>query len=178
MNKQKTFLDYGPDDSFEEMERQFSDYQVYLNSLKNKLPETVFNFATADWHYNPEDHRCPHDAWLESFNISEVRDIENPRNNRDIQIDMILLGAYHDGRIHLSYKEVIYYNLEKAPLVGIQAEIFGKPAITHGDWLIDEIGLSEENLVVHRIVFSNEAEWIIQCKDFEYKWTPFTETLK
>lgn len=178
MNKRKIFLNYGPDASFEEINHRFSDYCEYLASIKDKLSENVFNFAIADWHYNPDDHRCPHDAWLESLNISEVRDIENPRNNEDIQIDIVLLGAYHDGRIHLSYKGVTYYNLGKAPLVGKQAEVFGKPAATHGDWIIDEISLSEENLVVHTIAFSNEVEWVIQCKDFEYQWIPFTEKLK
>lgn len=42
----------------------------------------------------------------------------------------------------------------------------------HGDWLIDEIRLSDRGLVLHEILFSSGARWLIESEDIEYTWEP------
>ncbi len=44
----------------------------------------------------------------------------------------------------------------------------------HGDWLIDEIRLSEQGLVLHEVVFDG-AHWLIECEDVVYTWLPFEQ---
>jgi hypothetical protein len=38
----------------------------------------------------------------------------------------------------------------------------------HGDWLYDEIRLSERGLVLHEVEFSSNGHWLIECKDIKY----------
>ena len=78
----------------------------------------------------------------------------------------MLLAAYHDGLIKLVYKDVQSYN-------------FNTPANSttgmrngHGDWLIDEVRLSENGLVLHEILFSTGVRWLIESADVTYHWEP------
>jgi len=75
---------------------------------------------------------------------------------------MLLLGAYHDGHLELSYSGVRAYSLV--------AEIPEKPNI--GDWLRDEVRLSGNRLVLHEIVFSTRSRWLIESRDVEFRWIP------
>ncbi len=45
--------------------------------------------------------------------------------------------------------------------------------IGHGDWLIDEVRLSEREFVLHEVEFSHGSRWIIECEDLIYQWKPF-----
>jgi len=45
-------------------------YQEYLRQNKDEFPPSAFALATAEWYQNPNDHRCPHDGWLENLVIS------------------------------------------------------------------------------------------------------------
>lgn len=140
--------------------RKFDEYFSYLKSVKEKLPQEVFDFAMASWHYDFSDHRCPHDSWVEYLNIIELSSGER-RRNREIEIKVRLLGAYHDGYLDLIYKGVQTYALAK------------KDGTWHGDWHRDEIRLSEEGLVLHEVDFIGGDHWIIVCRNIEYKWIPF-----
>ena len=140
-------------------------YREYLASLEGKLPSSAYAFATAEWHYDYHDHRCPHDAWVEHLTIQEPSSGER-RQIRGLDIQVRLLGAYHDGYIELSYKNVNGYQLSYAP---------GPSCGGHSDWLVDEIRLSEHGNVVHEVVFWSNARWYIECEDIEYKWLPFNE---
>lgn len=40
----------------------------------------------------------------------------------------------------------------------------------HGDWLIDEIRLSDRNLVHHEILFNDGNRWLIESKDIKISW--------
>jgi hypothetical protein len=79
-----------------------------------------------------------------------------------------LLSAYHDRHIELIYDGVRNYSLEAS------AEFKSPPAckIGHGDWLIDEIRLSEGNLVLHEIEFSIGSRWVIECENIRYLSEP------
>jgi hypothetical protein len=146
-------------------------YKEFLESIKEKLPYRVYEFATADWHFDPMDPKCPHDSWLVSFEISEDSKQEDlqQRTNR---IDLKLLGAYHDGNIYLRYYGVINYKLERNSFSDDPwlHRLYKKG---HGDWLIDEFSISDGGLVVHNIEFSNGVDWEIEFADFSFEWIPF-----
>lgn len=83
--------------------------------------------SSFDWYRLPEDHRSPHDAWVESIIISEPSSGDR-HENRGLEIHVRLLGAYHDGTIEFNYKGVQRYSIEAM-----------RDAAGHGDWLEDEV---------------------------------------
>jgi hypothetical protein len=145
----------------EDIEIAFRAYTAYLESVRHALPESAYEFATADWHYDHTDHRCPHDSWLEALTISEPA-LGSRREMRHVEIVARLLGAFHDGTLELSYPGVCSYSLSGASGSSGNAG--------HGDWLTDEIRLSEKNMVHHEIVFSNGSRWLIESKDIHFRW--------
>jgi len=42
--------------------------------------------------------------------------------------------------------------------------------VGHGDWLVDEVHLSERGYVGHEILFSRGARWRIEAFDLRYEW--------
>ena len=130
-----------PDDSIDALLNSHNTYHSYLESVKDRMPKSAYEFATAEWHYNFSDHRALHDSWLEELIVREPACGER-NENRSLEIFIRLLAAYHDGYIELTYKNVRSYSL-------------GKPRdswLNHRDWLNDEIRLSENGLVLHEIV--------------------------
>lgn len=166
-------LNYNADSTPEYMMDCFASYRKYLLSIREKLPQSAFDFAISDWHYDRRDHKCPQTSWVQSLEILE----RNVPQTSEFTIDIIinLLNRYEDGEIKIIYSGVRYYYLEKAPLVGVLAKVAKEPTTYHGDWVMDEIYLSEENLIVHEIELAFEARWKIHCKDIEYKWLPFEQ---
>jgi len=153
----------------EERERRFQAYYAYLESVREKMPPDAFAFAVASWHYDHSDHRCPHDAWLDRLALLEPA--SGARSEiRHIDTRVSLLGAYHDGRLELEHKRVVNYCLTKE--AGLTSR--GERLLGHGDWLIDELRLSEREHVVHEIVFRNSCHWIIECEDITCRWVPNT----
>lgn len=146
---------------FDYIRRQYDQYYQYLESIKTALPPSAYDFAVASWHYDFRDHRSPHDAWLEQLRITEVP-MSPLSEMRSIELTVQLLGAYHDGYIELLYTGVRSYSL-----------IHTGGSRKHGDWLIDEIRLSDQNLVLHEVVFHHGARWAIECEDLHYSWKPF-----
>ena len=135
------------------------NYQLYLSSIEDKLPPGAKAFATAPWHYDFGDSRCPHDAWVESLRVWEHAS-GTRKEVRTTNIDVSLFGAYHDGVIRFEYRGVRRYSLA------------GQRSSGHGDWLIDEVRLSDSGLVVHEVEFATGALWKIECTDFVYAWIP------
>lgn len=72
-----------------------------------------------------------------------------------------LFAAYHDGHIELKYSNVRSYSLASNPRT-----------TDHGDWLYDEIRLSEEGHVLHEVEWSKGGLWLIECGDVTYEWLP------
>ena len=123
------------------------------------LPE----FALASWYRDPTDHRCPHDAWLESFSLVEHASGAR-RENRRPSIVLRLLGAYHDRTILFRYDDIASYSLS-----GEDTQ-FGA-----GDWVSDDLEIDEEGFLVHRIHWSasprgGESIWTIKSKRISYEW--------
>src|SRR6185436_736288 len=150
-----------PLNSYEEWQSQWLRYCEYLESIRNDLPPGAYNFATAPWHYDFNDPRSPHDAWVDELVIREPASGER-KEHRSLEIIVTLFGAYHDGHIELTYTAVQDYSL-----VGGK-----KSGSGHHDWLYDETRLSDRGLVLHEIEWSSGSRWLIECGDVSYKWTP------
>lgn len=158
-----TFIIDNPDrDVTEKISEVYEKYRQYLESVRDRLPREAYEFAIADWHYDHHDHKCPHDCWLESFTIEEPSEGER-HENRWNNIRTRYLGAYHDGHIEITYLNVHSYTLKKGTI---------KYPNGHGDWLDDEIRLSESGNVIHEITFAFNARWLIECENIIYEWKP------
>jgi len=136
----------------------FAAYSAYLESIRNALPQSAYEFATAPWHYDARDHRCPHDSWVESLTVSEPS-TGSRHENRHLKVAVRLLGAYHDGSLTLSYSEVRSYSFIGAAHVALRTG--------HGDWLVDEVRWSERGLVLHEILFAGGSRW---ASDIRVNW--------
>jgi hypothetical protein len=64
--------DDGRDEPFPAVDIDFQRYNEYVANSKANFPPRAFELATSDWFYHPGDHRCPHDAWLDAFQLSET----------------------------------------------------------------------------------------------------------
>ncbi|MEO8071875.1 MAG: hypothetical protein ABI686_01385 [Acidobacteriota bacterium] len=147
-------------------------YQNRLQKIKKRMPLSVQEYALADWHYNFSDHRCPHDAWLEHLIVREL--VSGERSEiRSLEIEVKLLGAYHDGYIEFHYKEVKSYCFD-------QPHRQGKWETTkkrHKDWIVDEVDLSGNGYILHEIEWLDGGHWFIECRSFEYNWIPIDKFL-
>jgi len=157
----------GRDEEFPACKLAFERYETYLARNRAVFPHGAYELATSDWYYNPRDHRCPHDAWLESLQVLEKPDTE-PRQ-RSCSITLRLLGAYHDGHIEIAYPKVYAYSFKK----------LSPNAPSHGDWRYDEFRISDRGHLVHEIEWAYETQcrafvWTIEADDINFRWTPKT----
>jgi hypothetical protein len=152
------FLDLN---DLDELNRRWNAYREYLHSIADRLPRSAREFAHAGWHYDHADSRSLHDSWVESLAISELSSGER-REVRSVEIVVKLIGPYHDGLTTLRHKSVASYSLSHSSPV----------RAGHGDWLQDEVRISESGLVVHEIEFRNDGHWIIECGDIDWEWNP------
>jgi hypothetical protein len=143
---------------------QLERYLSYLQQVRTSLPEGTQSFALADWHYNLGHRRCPHDSWLEMVTLRELS--QGTRMEiRELEITAKFLGAFHDGFFEITYRGVQSYSLVLPKERGRSA------VVAHGDWIIDEILLTEEGGVSHEILFSESGVWKIVCRDLVYEWS-------
>jgi hypothetical protein len=149
----------------EETRAMFRQYRAYIESVKGEMPAGAWAYASAEWHYDYDDHRSPHDSWLESVVVSEPS--SGARSEiRKVEITITLLGAYHDGHLILRYQDVARYELEMAPTP--KSHMNG-----HGDLVVDEVLWSEETgLVSHELLFDERGRWRIEARDIEWRWVP------
>lgn len=131
--------------------------------MRQDFPRSAYGLATSEWYYDAEDHRCPHDAWLEAVVLSETA--TGPRREeRSLTMLIRLLGAYHDGHIELRYPKVLRYRVECDPA-----------AHGHRDWRYDEFRLTQDGNVLHEIEWwstSAIGHWVIEASDVEFSWKP------
>ena len=135
------------------------------------MPARAYAFASAEWHYDHNDSRCPHDAWVESITVVEPSSGER-HEIWSLEIRVELLGAYHNGRIRLTYLRVREYSLFQP---GVDER--SAPSRGHGDWLVDEISVSKNSrpqqlLVLHEVRLAEGGSWMIECEDIVYEWVP------
>ena len=154
-------------DTPEDFQQAWNSYQEYLQSVQHKLPPSVYEFAGAEWRYSFNDSRSLHDAWVESV-IIEERTLTEDYHSRHLEIRVLLLGPYQDGNILLAYQGVHSYSMQKRR----KERPFYAPGQSHGDWLVDEIRLSENELILHEIELVL-GTWLIECENLSYEWQPF-----
>lgn len=151
----------------EEVTARWNAYREYIHSIRERLGPGAFAYVTSEFHSDHSSRMSPHDGWVEFVEIRESGSGERGAQ-RTIRVMIDLLGSYHDGRIRFTYPEVHSY------LMNTPHDFEGPPLRAgHGDWLIDEVGLSENGLVVHEILFSRGARWRIESSDLHYEWLPF-----
>jgi hypothetical protein len=142
----------------------YEPYFEYLKTVRNKLPKTAWDFATDFHNYDLTSHQSLHDAWLNSFFISEVATGERSQI-RSIRIDSCYLGSYHDYKIHLTYFEVSAY---KCISPTRDASAASDAMIGHGDLMTHEVRLEDDGLLTHELKFSQGAVLLITCKNLEH----------
>jgi hypothetical protein len=145
----------------------FRRYQEYLCAHRREFPPGAYSLATAEWYYDPNDHHCPHDGWLDRVTISEAT---TPLTTRAITIRTRLLSAYQDGYIEFFYPHVFTYSLDSSSC-----------SSGLGDWLYDEFRLSPQGNVIHEIEWAGlpsgkGSRWIIESSDIEFRWTPVSDS--
>ena len=127
---------------------------------QRQLPD----FATAAWYSDHNDHRCPHDAWLESIEFTEPA-VGERQEQRKTAFTLKLLCAYHDGHIIFRYAGVTGYQLS--------SESCGRGLC---DWLHDEFSVAQSGLISHHITWcmgpSQQSHWLIEAEDVRYEWVP------
>jgi hypothetical protein len=141
---------------------QLDPYLRYLRENAERFPRNARDFALAEWHYDIRHHQCPHDSRLESFAIKE-RATGERHENSTVNIESLFLGAFHDGFFSLTYQDVRTYSLQLEPHELVRR--------AHGDWLVDELTLTDEGLVRHEIEFERASMTVI-CADLEHRWLP------
>lgn len=121
----------------------FQNYLQYWSCTS--IPEKTRGIFTDKKLIYPEFRESLHDAWIESLSIRNynllISESNNIRKTRDVEL--ILIGAYHDLGICINYRNVQNINIRK---------IFD---FDYGDILIHELS-KEDDIYVHEIVFSSE----------------------
>src|SRR5687767_8906693 len=112
-------------------------YDAYLEANRHRFPEQAFAFAAAPWHHDFSDHRAPHDAWVQSFRFVDAS-LPDGGDKRLVDLEIVLLGAYHDGHLHLTYRRVHRYALAGMDVRDGPTEIYR-----------DEVRLSKSKRVLH-----------------------------
>jgi hypothetical protein len=126
--------------------------------------------GTNYWRVGLKDPANFHDSWLEKVVIAE-EPTEGRRDRikaqrRRLDIFVRLLGSYWDRYHELCYIDVQSYSLSFAP----DSEF--RTSVPHSDWVIDEVRLSDNGLMLHEVEFRSGAHWLIECRDFTYKEKP------
>jgi hypothetical protein len=139
----------------------FDKYLKYVNSIKSKLPAHIYAFASDSGHFDFESHTSLHDAWIETWSVRETAAGEG-NEIRGLEIDLSLLGPFHDRRIHLRYTGVKSYKFD----VPSKNNKFGDKG--HGDLYTHEIRLSHDGLLIHELLFERGATFLIECSDIRH----------
>jgi hypothetical protein len=142
---------------------QLEAYLDYLRRMQMRLPEGARSFVLAPWHYDFTHRKCPHDSWLETVALRELS--RSSRNEiRRLEISATFLGAFHDGVFDIVYRDVQSYSLVWPDGKDRRA------TVAHGDWIVDEVLLTQEGSISHEIVFSERGVWKIVCGDLFHQW--------
>jgi hypothetical protein len=150
-------------------EIDYSPYRAYVESIREQLLPHVYAFASDIRYFDLESHSSLQDSWLESFTVREVATGERQEIRR-MEIAIVLLGPFHDLRIHLHYTGVTRYSLVAPPRYGHSRY----DHTAHGDLFTHEIRLGHEGLLVHELLFERDATFLIECSDIRHS----EETIK
>jgi hypothetical protein len=144
----------------------FERYQAYLRNVREVMPIGAYSLATSAWWFDPRDHRCPHDGWLEALNLEELPNAAT--EVRRLRMQVRLLGAYQDGHLLLHYQDVGPYSLSSYPTSNAKT-------FRHRDWRHDEFRVTAEGRVEHEIEWwgpYQTARWLIEAGEITAEWVP------
>jgi hypothetical protein len=136
------------------------EYSAHVDSWKDDLPTSAYEYAKAIWHYDMRDARCIHDAWLASCVFQEASLQKPHAKPTGFGIEISFLTGLEDRVLKFSYKNIVHYSLESPS----QSE-------THSEVYFDEIRLSERKNMIHEILFMSNARWIIESNDFSFSFS-------
>lgn len=135
-------------------------YEEYLKAEGHRMPSGALKLALSAKWYDFSIHQCPHDAWLEECRIIESD--SGGESSRCGSLEIRLLGAYHDGTIHLRYPRLYSYSMQSS-----------KCEKGMNDWRYDEFRLSGNGHLLHEIEWASGDRWLIEADDIEFEWRPF-----
>lgn len=144
-----------------DVQKAFSRYARHLKANRERFPRSAYGLATSEWYFDFSNHRCPHDAWLESVLIRDAASGKR-HEKRHTAIIIRLLGAYHDGFIELHYPEVYAYQLTGSFV-----------SAGHRDWRYDELRVDRKGRLIHEIEWCGMREtatWLIVASDVRFRW--------
>ena len=139
---------------------QIEPYFAYIASVADRMPPNAQRFVLNRDHFALFPRNSLHDAWVEAVVIREPA-VGDRLEQRTIEIELQLLGAYHDGRIWLTYQQVQSYVLSTP----VEFPLPPSGTVGHGDLLIHEVRLTEAGFIVHEILFSRGSTMVIECAD-------------
>jgi len=145
----------------------YGRYLEYVETIRDSLPEHIYQFASSEKYFTLNSPHSLHDSWLNSVEIREFRNGERPFDPV-VGITLKLLGQHHDRIIILDYEEVVQYIFEGSRDVEGQSG-FRYGDTFHGDVFTHEVRLSEKGTLIHEIVYVTESFLLIECKNFTYK---------
>lgn len=148
-------------DNPDEAKRLWNLYREYLRENQARFPPGAHTLASSDWYFGFEDHRAPHDAWLESATFAEPA-LGARSEVRHLSLRLRLLGAYHDQWLEFFYPKVFAYEMSSQ-----------RSDAGHGDWLYDEFRLTSQGHLLHEIEWAGKAgssgsRWLIEASDVEF----------
>ena len=135
----------------------FDGYFDYVESIKHRLSEHLYAFASVASRYDLASKGSLHDAWLQSLRV----EIDYGRENaaaQPSQITVILLGPFHDRLHTLKYTDVRWANLD-LQLLGDDRK---------RDVLCHELRW-EDGLLQHEFEFDGGGVLEFHCLNIEYQ---------
>lgn len=139
------------------------DYFAYLSSVKERFTPELYAFAANQKHYNLTSHSSLHDSWLNFLNFQE-RATGERNETRDLEIDLQLLGAFHDRNINLKYKGVQSVSFD----IPREFQNLPKYQVANGDLLMHEISINQYEEFEHKILFSRGSFLQISCFSIQH----------
>ena len=127
-------------------------YFEYLRSIRGRLPEVLYSYASNWEHYSLDGTNSLHDAWLISVQIGF--------RNREVTLEF--LGSRHDRKHVFSYLGVEEYRID----LNVTYKQGDRDALAH-EFTVDD------RWIVHEIVFSNMKSIAIRATNI----MPRTEML-
>jgi hypothetical protein len=144
----------------------FDAYSLYLEGIRDRLPPHVASFAGDERHFSLDAQETLHDAWLIEFTVREPAAGEREQQ-RATEIEVRLLGPFHD-RVHaLQYRGVRRYEL-----------VAGRVDGGHGDLYTHEVRLASDGVgLIHEYLFlasaaGPESRLLVECADFTHEMLP------
>ena len=115
-------------------------YFDYLRSVRGRLPEAVYSYASEWAHYSLDGANSLHDAWLISVQIGF----------RNAELTLEFMGPRHDRKHVFTYLGVEQYKFD----LNVTCKQGDRDVLAH-EFTVDD------RCIVHEIMFSNRKSIVI-----------------